>query len=154
MSDSLSLQVDHRVLSDRAVEIARSWIGTPYHHQMAAKGLGCDCLGLVRGVYRELYGKEAEKPPPYDPSWAEISFREDLLGAAERHLVRLPASVGQQVGNVVVFRMFERSAAKHCGIVSAPGRMIHAYDPHGVCETQLNDWWLRKIVGTFKFKEE
>ena len=31
---------------------ARSWLGTPYRHQGARKGVGCDCLGLVRGVWR------------------------------------------------------------------------------------------------------
>jgi cell wall-associated NlpC family hydrolase len=29
---------------------ARTWIGTPYRHQASLKGVGCDCLGLVRGV--------------------------------------------------------------------------------------------------------
>ena len=28
------------------------WIGTPYRHQASLKGVGCDCLGLVRGVWR------------------------------------------------------------------------------------------------------
>jgi len=27
----------------------RDWIGTPYRHQASLKGVGCDCLGLVRG---------------------------------------------------------------------------------------------------------
>lgn len=48
----------------RVVEIARRWIGTPYHHQASLKGVGCDCLGLVRGVYRELCGAEPEPMPP------------------------------------------------------------------------------------------
>src|SRR3989338_4143365 len=47
------------------VAAARSWIGTPYRHQASLKGAGCDCLGLVRGVWRELYGDEPEAPPPY-----------------------------------------------------------------------------------------
>jgi len=33
---------------------ARSWIGTPYHHQAALKGVGYDCLGFVRGVWRAI----------------------------------------------------------------------------------------------------
>jgi len=44
--------------------IARSWIGTPYVHQASVKGVGCDCLGLLRGVWRELVGAEPEKMPP------------------------------------------------------------------------------------------
>lgn len=29
---------------------ARRWIGTPYLHQGAARGIGCYCLGLLRGL--------------------------------------------------------------------------------------------------------
>ena len=35
---------------------ARDWLGTPYRHQASLKGAGCDCLGLVRGVWRALEG--------------------------------------------------------------------------------------------------
>ena len=50
---------------------ARNWIGTPYRHQASLKGIGCDCLGLVRGVWRNCIGAEPEAPPPYAPDWAE-----------------------------------------------------------------------------------
>ncbi len=41
---------------DRAhvVAVARSWIGTPFHHQATLKGVGVDCAGLIRGVAVEL----------------------------------------------------------------------------------------------------
>jgi cell wall-associated NlpC family hydrolase len=69
------------------VSLARSWIGTPYVHQASAKGQGTDCLGLVRGVWRELYGADPEAPPPYTPDWNERrSAEEPLLSAARRHL--------------------------------------------------------------------
>jgi len=42
---------------------ARSWIGTRYRHQGSLKGVGCDCLGLVRGVWRNCIGAEPELPP-------------------------------------------------------------------------------------------
>ena len=38
----------------RLVAAARGWIGTPYVHQASCKGAGADCLGLVRGVWREI----------------------------------------------------------------------------------------------------
>ena len=44
------------------VSEARRWIGTPYRHQASLIGVGADCLGLVRGVWRNLYGYDAEKP--------------------------------------------------------------------------------------------
>ncbi|NCO16648.1 MAG: peptidase, partial [Alphaproteobacteria bacterium] len=44
----------------RIVAEARRWIGTPYVHQSSARGAGTDCLGLLRGVWRALYGVEPE----------------------------------------------------------------------------------------------
>ena len=52
------------------IHAARGWIGTPYHHQASARGVGTDCLGLLRGVWRELHGHEPEPPPPYARDWA------------------------------------------------------------------------------------
>ena len=49
------------------VAAARAWIGTPYQHQASLIHVGCDCLGLVRGVRREVNGPEPEEAPPYTP---------------------------------------------------------------------------------------
>lgn len=32
----------------------REWIGTRWHHQAALKGVGCDCIGLVRGAAKNV----------------------------------------------------------------------------------------------------
>ncbi len=77
------------------IDAARSWIGTPYVHQASAKGAGSDCLGLIRGVWREIYGAEPEAPPAYTPDWNERQWKagsgdEALLSAAARHMTRRP----------------------------------------------------------------
>ena len=71
------------------VTAARAWIGTPYRHQGSLNGVGCDCLGLVRGVWRDLYGAEPETAPAYSPDWAETSGAEALADAGRRHLVEV-----------------------------------------------------------------
>ena len=57
----------------RVVKAARAWIGTPYLHQASRLGVGADCLGLIRGIWRDLYGHEPERPPPYSRNWSEPS---------------------------------------------------------------------------------
>lgn len=132
------------------VAVARAWIGTPYHHQASCKGTGTDCLGLVRGVWRELYGYDVERPPPYSPDWAEASGTETLLEAAGRHLV--PACIaGMQPGDVLVFRLRRGTVAKHAAILSAPHNMIHAMEGVSVAEVALSPWWRRRIAGVFRF---
>ena len=72
------------------VAIARDWIGTPYRHQASVKGAGCDCLGLVRGVWREMHGDEPEVPPAYSMDWSEPQGEERLLAACRAHLRSKP----------------------------------------------------------------
>lgn len=135
---------------------ARGWIGTPYLHQASVKGIGSDCLGLLRGIWREVLGREPEAVPPYSEDWAEPSRQEVLLQAAERWLVRKP--VGQAApGDVILFRMREGSIAKHLGVQSETepvARFIHAYTGHGVIESPLSQPWRRRIVARFAFPLE
>lgn len=129
---------------------AASWLGTPYVHQASAKGAGCDCLGLIRGVWRELYGAEPEIPPAYTPCWNERSKDEPLLSAARRNLAEKPAR-NIEAGDVIIFRVAANGPAKHCGIASSPNAFIHAYAGRAVVESWMNRWWRERIAGVFEF---
>lgn len=140
-------------VAERAVDIARRWIGTPYRHQATVEGAGCDCLGLLRGVWRELYGSEPELVPSYSPDWSEPQRLEALWAAAARHMTPLESS-DETSGQVILFRMRDGSIAKHLGIQSAAGRnaaFVHAYEGHGVVESPLSTPWRRRIVARFAF---
>ena len=142
-------------LRNRIVAEARSWIGTPYVHQASCKGAGTDCLGLLRGIWRVLYGQEPEKIPPYTFDWAEPSQDEVLWRAATRLLQSKP-SIEPLPGDVVLFRMRDGSIAKHVGIIGQAGNLasfIHAYTGHGVVESPLSGPWMRRIVALFEFPE-
>lgn len=132
------------------VAAARRYLGTPYHHQAALRGAGCDCLGLVRGVWRDLYGAEPEHPPPYTPDWGETGTVEVLLDGAARHMaaVALPAA---RPGDALVFRMRPAAVAKHVAILSAPDRMVHAQSDDRVREVNLNGFWSCRAVAAFAF---
>jgi len=129
---------------------AQAWVGTPYRHQSSRKNVGSDCLGLVRGVWRDVIGPEPEMPPPYTADWAEALKQETLLEAARRHLIEIPIGA-RQPGDVLLFRMGLGHPAKHCGIVSRADRLIHAYWGRAVCETRLVPWWTRRCAGAFQF---
>ncbi|MCX7645469.1 MAG: peptidase [Rhodobacteraceae bacterium] len=143
-------------LAERAVAEARAWIGTPYRHQASERGAGADCLGLIRGVWRALYGREPEAVPAYTPDWAEPSREEALWQAALRHLVPRPGVV-PEAGDVILFRMRDGMVAKHLGLCVATGAeasFVHAYSGHGVVESPLSAPWARRIVACFGFPEE
>lgn len=138
---------------ERAVAVARGWIGTPYRHQASAQGAGADCLGLLRGVWREIYGGEPEAVPPYTEDWAEPGGHEVLWSAARRWLVEKPLGA-QAPGDVLLFRMRAGGIAKHLGIAGAVGAgpsFIHAYSGHRVVESPLTAPWARRVVARFEF---
>jgi len=140
--------------AEEIVALARAWIGTPYRHQASCRGAGTDCLGLLRGVWREVLGPEPEAVPGYTPDWSEPGRSEEMLAAAGRHLVAVdPGEAGP--GDVVVLRMREGSVAKHVGFLARSPlghrTLIHAYSGHGVVESALTPAWERRIAGVFRF---
>jgi len=141
------------VLADTVVAAARAWIGTPYRHQASLKGVGCDCLGLVRGVWRELYDAEPELPPAYQPDWAERGAGDALMAAAIRHCGPVLPLAAMASGDLLLFRWRPGMPAKHAGILSAPDRFIHAYEQAAVIESALVASWRRRIAGVFRFPD-
>jgi len=143
--------------SEQRILAAREWLGTPYRHQASLKGQGADCLGLVRGVWRETVGEEPEATSVYSPDWAEVGGVETLREAAGRWLVERPVG-DMRPGDVLLFRMAEGAPAKHCAILSAGGppepRMIHAYWGRAVVESWMGPWWRSRLAAVFAWPGE
>jgi NlpC/P60 family putative phage cell wall peptidase len=136
----------------QVVAEARQWIGTPYLHQGSLKDIGCDCLGLIRGVWRAVLGEEPERAPPYSPDWAEALRAETLAQAAARHLT--PIGCNEFLpGDVLLFRWRAHLPAKHAAIVTAPELMVHAHDGAAVTEVAIAPWWRRRLAFAFRFPE-
>ena len=140
----------------QALAEARLWLGTPYQHGQSARGGGCDCLGLVRGVWRALYGPEPCAIPAYTGDWAEVGTTERLKDAFDHWLEPVPLAEAR-AGDVLIFRMRDSAVAKHAAILSASivddprAQLIHAYWGHAVTETWLGHWWRRRLVGAYAF---
>lgn len=136
--------------TDKIVTLAKTWVGTPYHHQASVRGVGCDCLGLIRGIWRELYGAEPEQTPSYSPSWGDVSSDAPLLAAAQRNFIDTNGDMTP--GNLLILYVKNARSPKHCAILSGPDTMIHAYSGSGVVETSLG-YWRNQIAGVFAFPE-
>lgn len=118
------------------VTAARTWIGTPFHHQARLKGVGVDCIGLVIGVAREL----ALIAPDFDiAAYPRVPDGKTLLPLAREHMREIPREA-MQPGDVVVVS-FDRDP-QHFGILGDYRHgglsIIHgASDPGRVIETRL-----------------
>ena len=154
----------------RIVKAARRWIGTPYHDQASVRGVGCDCLGLLRGVWRDVVGPEPMPVPPYSRDWGETGPVEVLAEAAQAAMQELDVA-DARTGDVILFRMRASAIAKHVGILSGTARgacphrsgrssrrarshFIHAYERTGVIEEYLTPAWQRRIAFAFRFPVE
>ncbi len=149
--------------------LARSWIGTPYHHQARGPkgpGGGVDCVGLLIGVSVEagLIGTD------YDPTgyaWetdgtqlqAELSRWADLVAFSEAEDGLGFWEAVAQEGDIAVFRV--AGLPQHTGFISvidygqgvtALG-LIHAYNTLGkVVEHRLDDRWARRMIGLWRLR--
>ena len=137
--------------ADRVIAAARSWLGTPYVHQASVLGAGCDCLGLARGIWRDLRGPEPVTPPPYTRDWGEAGGEEVLAQAARRFLLEIPVTAAGP-GALILFRMARNAPAKHCGIRTATS-LIHAYEGAGVIEEPWSPQWARRAAFVFLYPE-
>jgi len=129
---------------------ARTWLNTPFVHQGRVKNQGCDCLGLILGVGRELGVKIGTKPIE---EFDEISYSmqpdgkilkkklDEILVQKKKH----EAKPGD------IFLMNFGSNPQHLGFISDyPSNpafgIIHCYSQVGkVVEHRLNDFWFSKI---------
>ncbi|MBX3581308.1 MAG: C40 family peptidase [Rhizobiaceae bacterium] len=131
---------------------ALSWVGTPYRHQASRKHVGCDCIGLVLGIWRALYGQPTELPEPYSSDWAEATGEERLLAGVRRHFVEKPMD-HISAGDLLVFRWRSHLPAKHAGVLVEPTGFVHAYEGMAVTLSPLVPQWRRRIAGVFAFPE-
>lgn len=132
------------------VETARKWIGTPYQHQASLIHVGCDCLGLVRGVWREVVGPEPEAAPPYSPDWAEAGGLEALALAANRHFAAVDPGHFRE-GDIILFRFRANCPAKHLGIATSKTHMVHAHGGASVAEVAIGPLWMKRVAAAFAF---
>jgi Cell wall-associated hydrolases (invasion-associated proteins) len=106
----------------RIVEIARSWLGTPYHHQACLKGVGVDCAQLLVGVYQEFDPTVYANIPAYSPQWHLNRGEEKYLEVVRRHMTEID---GPPLPGDIAMWKFGRCFS-HGAIVVAWPLVIHA----------------------------
>lgn len=140
---------DHASIVAAWQEEAARWIGTPYRHQAAKRGVGADCIGLIAGVWAGVYGAAPFYARTYSRDWAETGVEERILRACQDYCAPVLRDAFAE-GDLLVFRIRHHALAKHIGICTAADRMIHAVERHAVQDVKLTDWWTRRLVGAFR----
>lgn len=125
------------------IAAARLAIGTPFVHQGRVIGVGLDCAGLVVHVANSL-GIEHHDQGNYARTPSD-----GLLEAALDGQQCLERVSEMQRGDVLLMRFL--SQPQHLAIFTGE-TIVHSYQTVGkVCEHGLDDKWLRRIVGIYRF---
>ncbi len=131
------------ITRQQIIEEARSWVGTPFHHQASVKGRGCDCGGMIKGV-GAVFGCNFKRVPV---DYARIPSNGMLEALLEDVLVPTPVP---HPGDVLLFKYLREP--QHLGIFTEKDSVIHSYQPSGrVIEHRLDKKWRSRIVRVFKY---
>ena len=142
------------ITGEEIVTEARSWIGTPWKHAQALKGVGCDCIGLVGGVAANVgitddWYTDASRA---FKGYGRMPEAAKIAAGCERWMTPV-AFHALQLGDILVMR-FEKEA-QHFGILSQlhPRYMIHAYaQARRVGENRIDEAWSQRIIAVYRFK--
>lgn len=123
-------QEDEERIRRVAVEEARTWLLTPYHHWGEVKGVGVDCAHLLLAVYKTAgIDFHSLKPSWFDAQWFQHrDAREVLLNAASLFAGEVPGPPDRMPlpADIVFFRMPNSYVFNHSALVVAWPQVIHA----------------------------
>jgi len=86
-----------RTEASHICSVARSWLGTPYHHLGRVKGAGVDCAKFPLEVYREAGLIGHIEIPYYPPDWMLHRSEEIFLRIVQQHATERPAVAGRDL---------------------------------------------------------
>ena len=137
------------------VREAREWLGTRWLHGQSAKGAGCDCIGLVRGVAQNL---------GIINNWLDLPGIEEfthygrlptgqLMIGCEKYLTKITRAEALP-GDLIVTEV--KGLPYHMAILGDYPHgglsIIHAWaSRRKVVETRLDESWESKVVAWFRF---
>lgn len=131
----------------QVIAAARTFLGTPFHHQGRAKGAGVDCIGLIveaaRGAGIELRDRIDY---PRQPIPAE------LIADLDANLDRVEP-LKHKAGDVLVFWIVDEFAPQHVALATDAG-MIHAWSGgmRRVQEHGITQGWRARLHSVWSFR--
>lgn len=140
------------LIAQQVVAEVKSWLGTPYQHQASLKHIGCDCLGLLRGVWRHVNGNEPEMTPAYAPRWNDAAQTDLLLAMADRNFDPNDKNDLPKAGDILLFKYRMHLPARHVAIAVSSNCFIHAYVGKGVVENSFSAWWQRHLAAHYSWR--
>lgn len=104
---------------------ASTWIGTPFQHAQHCKRKGCDCIGLIIGVFQQLGCLAPDYiAPRYSQQW-HAHKNEELLMRYALDAGFTVKNADPEPGDVLIFKYGR--VCSHSGIYMGNDSFVHAY---------------------------
>jgi len=135
------------VTRSNIVEVAKTYIGTPFHHLGRVKNIGIDCVGIILGVAEEL--NIVLIVHPEFKRYGKASKQRPLLEYMNEQFIKLER---REVGSIAVsWYDIQTKNPSHLGIVTPIG-MIHTNGHLKITiEEQWSPKWTTRTVGYYKY---
>jgi cell wall-associated NlpC family hydrolase len=119
------------------IEIARSCIGTPFHHQGRKPGVGLDCIGLLVVAGKHLPLVDCESYPT-EPDGKTLMY---WLVEKNRFV-----QVEKRPGSLLVFAYAKEGVPQHVGVWTGSTIIHTSYKMRKVIENRMDDFWEKKFL--------
>ena len=117
-------------LQTQVLAEARTWLGTPWHHEGSIKGAGVDCAMLLVCVFASVGAIQAFDPRPYPIDHMMHSGEERFMGWLMPHATEVTEGEPQPA-DVIVYKVGR--CYSHGAVVTEWPHIIHAFrDEHEV----------------------
>jgi len=129
------------------VAVAKTYVGTPFHHLGRVKKIGIDCVGIILGVAEELNIPLVILPE--FKRYGRRSRQESLLYYMDEQFIWVE---NREVGSIAV-SWYDRITKEpsHLGIVTEIG-MVHTNGHLKIAiEEHWSPKWAMQIVGFYKY---
>ena len=141
------------ITREAIVAEARTWLGAPWRHQGWDRRLGCDCIGLVRGLGHALGQFDGADDNPDLAEFLGYSRQpqpELMRRVLMQYFTPLPAPSAALPGDVLWLRF--AGDPQHLAILLPGPHIIHALEPaRAVVEHRFDERWTRRAVVSWRF---
>lgn len=146
----------------RFVAVARSWIGTPFRHCVAAKGRGVDCSLLVGSILNELGIITHLNYTYYHADWYVNGANDLIIEYMEAHIRKYLTSgvVAAKVegplyrGDILTLQIAHNQLNNHAVIYMGDGAILHAMSFGSVVEIAFPRTWAARVGTIFRLHKE
>lgn len=140
--------------SSDIISAAEEWIGTPFHQQGRQKQVGCDCIGLILGIAKEVGAISLTNQPWSQCDVHAYDAMNDstlLVELMPKYFMEVPIFPGikPQQGDILLIQITDNQY--HLSIQSHNNKIIHSCSSIGrvICHKIIPTW---KVIKVFSYK--